>query len=167
MTTLKSTFALMAVVLAFAAASAWAQEQEHGSEPMHHMHGEFMGHGMGLPLHELNLSEDQRSQIHQIIKSQHASLKPLMEQEMRSHQQLIQLVTGGNFDPVKAQAIAVQESQTHVQLEVEHAKIASQIYQLLNSEQKAKAVEIIQKHQEMMQEHLSHHDSSAPSDEQK
>jgi Spy/CpxP family protein refolding chaperone len=163
---LKPTFALIAVVAALAAASAWAQEE--GSEPMHHhIHGGFMGHEIGLPLHELNLSEDQRSQIHQILKSEHANLKPLIEQEMRSHQQLIQLVTGGNFDQAKAMAIAAQESQTHVQLEVEHAKIASQIYQLLNTEQKAKVAEIIEKHQQRMEQHLAHPESGAPSDEQK
>ena len=166
MTTLKSTLALIAVVLAIAAASAWAQEE--GSEPMHHhMHGEFMGHGMGLPLHELNLSEDQRSQVHQIFKAEHANIKPLIEQEMRSHQALLQLITSGNFDAAKAAAIATQESQTHMQLEVEHAKIGSQIYQLLNSEQKAKVAEIIQKHQQRMEEHLAQPESGSPSDEQK
>ena len=164
MTTLKYRFALIAVVLALAAASAWAQDQEQASEPMHHMHGGFMGHGIGLPLHELNLSDDQRSQIRQIFKTEHPNLKPLMEQEMRSHQQLIQLITSGNFDQAKAMAIAAQESQTHVQLEVEHAKIASQIYQLLNSEQKAKAAEIIQKHQQRMEQHLSQGESGPPSD---
>lgn len=166
MTTLKSTFALIAVVLAFAARSAWAQDES--SEPMHHhMHGEFMGHGLGLPLHELNLSDDQRAQVHQIFKAEHANLKPLMEQEMRSHQALFQLITSGGFDPAKAAAIATQGSATHVQLEVEHAKIASQIYQLLNSEQKAKLAEIVQKHQQRMEQHLAQPESGSPSDEQK
>ena len=162
-TTLRSTFALAAIVLAFAAGSAWAQES--GPEHMHHMHGDAMGfHGMGLPLHELNLTDDQRNQIHQIFKGEHANIKPLMAAEMRSHQQLMQLVTSGNFDPAKAAAIATQESQTHVQLEVEHAKIASQVYQLLNSEQKAKLAEIMQKHQERMEQHMAQPESAPPSD---
>ena len=91
-------------------------------------------------------------------------MKPLMQQEFQSHQQLIQLITSGNFDQAKAAAIAAQESQTHVQLEVEHAKIASQVYQLLSSEQKTKVGEILAKHQQRMQEHMQN--QSEPPDQQ-
>jgi len=73
-------------------------------------------------------------------------------------------VTSGNFDQAKAAAIAAQESQTHVQLEVEHAKIASQIYQLLSSDQKAKVADMIAKHQQHMQQHLQN--QQAPPDQQ-
>ena len=61
---------------------------------------------------------------------------------------------GGPALPPRAAAIAAQESQTHVQLEVEHAKIASQVYQLLSSDQKAKVADILAKHQQRMQEHM-------------
>jgi hypothetical protein len=50
---------------------------------------------------------------------------------------------------------------------VEHAKIASQIYQLLDSSQKAKVSDMIAKHQQMMQEHMQkHNDEQAPPDQQ-
>jgi periplasmic protein CpxP/Spy len=157
--TLRSTVVLIVVVCLIGAGAAWAQAEE--PEHMHHTHGEFMGgHGLGLPLHELNLTDDQRTQIHQIFKSEHANMKPLMVKEMQSHQQLMELITSGNFDQAKATAIAAQESQTHVQLEVEHARIASQIYQLLNSEQKAKVAELMAKHQERMEQHLENHETS-------
>jgi protein CpxP len=139
---------------------------------MHHgmrMHGGFRGdHGLGFPLHELNLTDDQKTQIHQIMKSEHANIKPLMQQEFQARQQMIQLVTSGSFDQAKAAAIAAQESQTHVQLEVEHAKIASQVYQLLSSDQKAKVADLIAKRQQRMQEHLQKHndEQSAPADQQ-
>jgi protein CpxP len=160
---INSKLAVVAVALALSAGMAFAQGEGHESMPMHHgMHGDFMGgHGLGLPLHQLNLTDDQKSQIKQIFQSEHANMKPLMQQEFVAHQQLIQLVTSGNFDQAKAAAIAAQESQTHVQLEVEHAKIASQIYQLLSSDQKAKVADMIAKHQQHMQQHLQ-----APPDQQ-
>ena len=148
---------LVAVGLALFAGVAIADEGQGGEGPMHHgmmMHHGFMGEGLGLPLHQLNLTDDQKTQIHQIMKAEHANIKPLMQQEFQAHQQMIQLVTSGQFDQAKAAAIAAQESQTHVQLEVEHAKIASQVYNLLSSDQKAKVADMIAKHQQHMQEHL-------------
>ncbi len=168
MKSINSKLAVVAVALTLSAGIAFAQGEGRGqgSMPMHHgMHGDFMGgHGLGLPLHQLNLTDDQKAQIKQIFQSEHANMKPLMQQEFLAHQQLIQLVTSGNFDQTKAAAIAAQESQTHVQLQVEHAKIASQIYQLLSSDQKAKVAEMIAKHQQRMQQHLQN--QQAPPDQQ-
>jgi protein CpxP len=131
------------------------------------MHGDFMGgHGLGLPLHQLNLTADQRSQVKQIFQNEKPTMKPLMQQEFQSHQQLFQLITSGNFDQAKAAAIAAQESQTHIQLEVEHAKIASQVYQLLSSDQKAKVADMLAKHQQRMQQHMQNQGEAAPPDQQ-
>jgi periplasmic protein CpxP/Spy len=164
---MKLKIAVMTFALAMASGAAIAQEEGPGpGGPMHHgMRGEFMGdHGLGLPLHQLNLTDDQKSQIKQIFQAEKPNMKPLMQQQFQSHQQLIQLVTSGNFDQAKATAIAAQESQTHVQLEVEHAKIASQIYQLLSSDQKAKVADLIAKHQQRMQEHMQK--QSEPAEQQ-
>jgi protein CpxP len=146
-------------VLAIATLVAGIAFAQSAGAPMHHgMHeGGMGGPGFGFPmhmLHELNLTEDQHSQIKQIFQTEKPNLQPLMQQEMQAHQQLIQLVTSGNFDQAKATAIASQEAQTHIQMEVEHAKIGAQIYQLLSSDQKAKVGDMIAKHQQRMQEHM-------------
>ena len=165
---MNSKLTVLAFVLALTAGTAFAQGDQTGSEPMHHgMHGDFMGgHGLGLPLHQLNLTADQRSQVKQIFQTEKPTMKPLMQQEFQSHQQLFQLITSGNFDQAKAAAIAAQESQTHIQLEVEHAKIASQVYQLLSSDQKAKVADMLAKHQQRMQQHMQNQGEAAPSDQQ-
>jgi Spy/CpxP family protein refolding chaperone len=152
----------MAVALAICAGMLFAQGG--GPEHMHHGMGGFMGGPeMAFPLHRLNLSDDQKTQVKQIFQNEKPNLKPLMQQEFQARQQMIQLVTGsGNFDSAKAAAIASQEAQTHVQLEVEHAKIASQIYQLLNSDQKAKVADMIAKHQQRMEQHLQNQDNAPP-----
>ena len=149
------TMAYTALALALVAGVAFAQQPGHPG-PMHReMHGAFMGGPeFGMFLHQLNLTDDQKAQVKQIFQTEKATIKPLMQQEMQSHLQLMQLVTSGNFDQAKATAIATQEAQTHIQMEVEHAKIGSQIYQLLDSTQKAQVTDMLAKHQQHMQQHL-------------
>ena len=121
---------------------------------MHHRAG--MGHEMPFfALHDL--SDAQRTQIKQIFQSSKVAIKPLWQQERQSHQAMMQLVTSGNFDEAKAQAIATQAAQTHAQLEVEHAKVMSQAYQVLTAEQKTELSEIMAKHEQRMQEHMRAH----------
>jgi Spy/CpxP family protein refolding chaperone len=149
---------LAGVALALVAGLAFAQ-QEGGPGAMHHgmrgMHGGFMGHpGFAMMLHQLNLTPDQKAQVKQIFETEKPNIKPLMQQQFQSHQQMMQLITSGNFDQAKATAIATQEAQTHIQMEVEHAKIGSQIYQLLDSTQKAKVADLMAKHQQRMQQHM-------------
>jgi Spy/CpxP family protein refolding chaperone len=163
----KSKIAVMgaigALTVALVTGIAFAQTSDDAGSTRHHMHGEFMrGPGMGFPMHDLNLTEDQRAQIKQIFQNESANIKPLRQQEMQARQQLMQLITSGNFDQAKATAIASQEAQTHVQLQVEHAKIASQIYQLLSSDQKAKVADRMSKHQQRMQEHMQKEQQGAP-----
>src|SRR5437763_14453283 len=100
---------------------------------MRGMHGGMMGDpAMGMMLHRLNLTDDQKAQAKKIFESEKPNMKPLMQQEFQAHQQMMQLVTSGSFDQAKATAIATQEAQTHIQMQVEHATIASQVYQLLD-----------------------------------
>ena len=136
MKSMNSKLTAITAVLTLCAGMALAQGG--ASEPMHHRHhGDFMG-GMELPLHQLNLTDDQKAQIKQIFQTEKPNMKPLMQREHAAHMEMVQLITSGTFDQSKAAAIAGQESQTHMQIEVEHARIASQIYQLLSADQKAK-----------------------------
>ena len=130
---------------------------------MHGMHGPMMGDsGFGMMLHQLNLSDDQKAQVKKIFEAEKPNLKPLVQQQFQSHQQMMQLITSGNFDQAKATALATQEAQTHIQMQVEHAKIASQIYQLLDSTQKTKVADMMAKHQERMQKHLQGQNDGQP-----
>ena len=168
MKNVRSILVVAAAGLALAVGIAFAQNE---GEAMHRgmhggMHEHMMGGGeFGMFLHQLNLTDDQKAQIKQIFQNEKPNMKPLMQQEAQAHLQMMQLVTSGSFDQSKATAIASQEAQTHIQVEVEHAKIHSQIYNLLNSDQKAKVAELISKHQQMMQEHLQK-EGAAPPDQQ-
>lgn len=165
MKSVRSILIVAAAGLALAAGIAFAQNE---SGPMHHeMHGGMHGHMMGGPefmhfLHELNLTDDQKAQVKQIFQNESSTIKPLRQQEAQAHLQMMQLITSDKFDPKQAAAIAAQESPIHVQMEVEHAKIGSQIYQLLNSDQKAKVADMIAKHQQ----HLQNKEQGGPSEQQ-
>lgn len=125
------------------------------------MHRGGMGHEMPFfALHDL--SDAQRAQMKQIFQSSKPAMKPLVEQERQSHQAMMQLITSGTFDEAKAQAIANQSAQTHAQLELEHARVTSQAYQLLTAEQKTELTEIMARHRERMEEHMRQHHHEAP-----
>jgi periplasmic protein CpxP/Spy len=167
---IKSTLAILTAGLALSAGIAMAQDEtapppgpKHGM----HMHGDFMGGPeIGMFLHQLNLTDDQKAQVKQIFESQKTTIKPLMQQEMTAHMQLAQLVTSGTFDQAKASAIAAQESQTHLQIELAHAKIANQIYQqVLTADQKTKVTQILAQHQQRMQERLQNQGQSTTSNQ--
>jgi len=167
----RSILVVMAAGLALAVGIAFAQS-EAGQGMMHQgmhggMHGHMMGGELGMFLHQLNLTDDQKAQVKQIFQTEKPNIKPLMQQEMQSHLRLMQLITNGSkFDQAAATVIASQEAQTHIQMEVEHAKIAAQVYQLLSSDQKAKVADMIAKHQQRMQEHLQNKEQTAPNEQQ-
>jgi periplasmic protein CpxP/Spy len=161
----RSILIIVAAGLALAAGLAFAQtEGGHGG-----MHRGMAGHMMGGPefgmfLHQLNLTDDQKAQVKQIFHAERPNIKPLMQQEFQARHQMMQLITSDKFDPKQAQLLAAQEAQIHMQIEVEHAKMGAQIYQLLSSDQKAKVTDIMAKHQQMMQEHLQKQGQGAPSE---
>jgi periplasmic protein CpxP/Spy len=154
---------LVVLGLALIAGVAFAQQGGGGGHMRRGMHGPMMGDpGFGMMLHQLNLTDDQKAQVKKIFEAEKPNLKPLVQQQFQSHQQMMQLITSGTFDQAKATALATQEAQTHIQMQVEHAKIASQIYQLLDSTQKAKVADIMAKHQERMQKHQQGQNDGQP-----
>jgi Spy/CpxP family protein refolding chaperone len=81
-------------------------------------------------------------------------MEPLFKQEMQTHEQMMQLIQSGTFDEAKAQAIATQGAQVHAQLEVQHARIASEAYQVLTADQKTKLAQFITKKEQRFEQHM-------------
>ena len=158
-----AAFGTLAVALVAGVALA---EANGGVGMRHGMHHGFAGGpdmGLGMILHRLNLTDQQHAQVKQIMQNERPNFKPLMQQEGQLHQQMLQLVTSGTFDQAKASTIASQEAQVHMQMQLEHMKIASQIYGLLDSNQKSQVSDMIAQHQQRMQEHMQKmQDQTAP-----
>jgi protein CpxP len=140
--------------LAILLMAGFALSQEAGMGPGPRHHGDFAGgHELAFFTKALDLTDAQQAQIKQLIATEKPNLHPLMVQEAQAHEQMMQLISSGNFDESKAQAIAAQEAQVHTQLEVEHARIMSQAYQLLTADQKTKFAQVQTKHQQWMAQH--------------
>lgn len=148
--------AAMAVLLGSALAKAQTTADAPSSAPTH-SHGYAMhrmhGHMMGFYGKALNLTDDQKTQMKAIMQKEHPTMKPLFQQERQIDQQLRQYVEGP-YDEVKVRALAAQKSQIEVELTVAHARIHSQMYQLLTPDQQSKLKEIEANHQARMQQHM-------------
>lgn len=164
---LNSKLIAMTAGLALCAGMAVAQDETAPPPPPRHaMHRGFEGGPeFGMFLHKLNLTDDQKAQVKQIFQNEKQTIKPLREQEMTAHEQLLQLITSGSFEQGKASAIVAQESQTHLKLEMEHAKIGAQIYQLLTPDQKTTVSQMLAQHQQRMQQHMQNQQQAAPQSE--
>jgi len=151
----KMSIAALVIVLVTGIAIA----QSHGGP---HRGGDFWG---GQMMDYLDLTDAQRTQIKQIFTNQKPAMKPLFAQERESRQQMMQLIQSGSFDQAKAQAIATQEAQVHAQIEVQHALMASQAYQVLTADQKAKLAQFMAKRQQRFEQHMQQHEQGAHSEQ--
>jgi len=131
---------VLALLVCGAALMSLAQEQGPHKE---FMGGPGHGPGMGMMLHELNLTDAQKEQVHAIMKANHATMKPLMQQLEQNRAALLAATANGAYDAAKIQALATQQAQLQAAMIVNHESIQHQIYtQVLSSEQQAKAEQL-------------------------
>jgi len=154
----KMSIAALAIVLVTGIAIA----QPHGGP----RGGDFFGGPMmGFFSDYLDLTDAQQAQIKQIIAKEKPALEPLFQQEMQTHEQMMALIQSGTFDETKAQAIATQGAQVHAQLEVQHARIANEAYQVLTADQKTKLAQFITKREQRFEQRMQDqgaHSETAP-----
>ena len=121
-------------------------------------------HGFGGPggdfhrmLKQLDLTADQHSQVKAIFEKQKPALQPLMQQMHQNRQAMKALEASGPFDEAKTRALATQNAQVMIELEVAHARAKSEIMQILTPDQKAKLAQIEANQEARMQEHMKNH----------
>jgi protein CpxP len=142
-----------AVLLAVAAAIAQGMHGHGGPDgDMHHM--------MRFFTHYLDLTTDQQAQAKAIWEKEKPSLQPLMQAMHQNHADMRALEAAGPFDEAKTRALATQNSQTMIELQVAHARIKSEMIQILTADQKAKLAAFEAKHADRMSRH-----SGPPSEE--
>jgi periplasmic protein CpxP/Spy len=131
-------FRLLVATLAVLLGSAIARSQTAENAPAEpptqgHRYG-MDGHMMGFFAKQLNLTEDQKTQMHSILQKERPTLKPLVSQAHQVDLQLRQ-VAEGTFDAAKVQTLAAQKSQIQSRLTVEETRIHNELYQVLTSDQ--------------------------------
>jgi len=127
-----------------------------------HMHGDgmFDGHMMGFFSDYLGLTDAQQAQAKAIMEKEKPNMKPLFQQMAQSHQDIRQVVESGNFDEAKVRSIATQQSQNMIEMEVQRARVESELYQILTPDQKTKLKDLMDKHEQRMMKHMQ----QAPAD---
>jgi Spy/CpxP family protein refolding chaperone len=142
-------FKIAAVVLALTVVAGIAVSQT--VRPAH-MRGDGMlgGPMLGYYVHKLDLTDAQQAQVKAIMAKEKPALQPLMQQVAQGHSQLRDLVMNGNFDEAKARELASQQTQTITELTVQHARIASEMVQILTPDQKTKLTALISQHEQRM-----------------
>jgi Spy/CpxP family protein refolding chaperone len=131
------------------------------------MHGHRMGMGMGMGGHmgfmakQLNLTDDQKTQMKAVWQKESPNVKPLFQQQRQIDQQLRQYVEGP-FDEARVQALAAQKAQIQAQMTVAETRIHNQMYQLLTPDQQAQLKQIEAKHEARMQNHMNQQPTAPP-----
>ena len=119
-------------------------------------------HGHGGPggefhrmLKQLDLTSDQHAQVKAIFGKEKPTLQPLMQQMHQNHAAMRALENAGPFDENKTRALATQNAQTMIEMQVQHARIKSEMIQILTPDQKTKLAEFEAKHESHMQKHMA------------
>ncbi|WP_155026164.1 ATP-independent periplasmic protein-refolding chaperone Spy [Enterobacter bugandensis] len=128
-----STLALGATSMAFAAdtATTTAAPAE-GKMMMHHKGKPGMHHEM-MMFKELNLTDAQKQQIRDIMKSQRDQMKrPPLEERRAMHD----IIASDSFDKAKAEAQIDKMAEQHKARMLAHMETQNKIYNILTPEQK-------------------------------
>ncbi len=130
------------------------------AQGMHGMHGrggpdgEFK-HMLAFFTEKLDLTADQQSQAKAIWAKEKTATEPLRTQMHLNHQAMEALQNSGPFDETKTRALATQQAQTQIEMEVAHARLKSEMMQILTADQKAKFAEMQAKHEAHMKDHMA------------
>ena len=106
-------FLSIAAAIFLGVAALFAQGM-HGHGP----DGDFH-HMLGFYADKLDLSGAQQDQIKAIWEKEKPTLKPLMEQMHQNRTAMNALASSGAFDEAKTRALATQNAQTMIELEVQ------------------------------------------------
>jgi protein CpxP len=99
------------------------------------------GPGEFGPLAGLNLTDAQKEQIKKIHESFDESTKALRDQMRALHDNDTADPLSGNFDEAAFRSAAEARAKIQVEMEVQHAKMMSQVVSILTAEQKAQLAE--------------------------
>ncbi|MFZ5294360.1 ATP-independent periplasmic protein-refolding chaperone Spy [Enterobacter chuandaensis] len=128
-----STLALGATSMAFAADTATtAAAPAEGKMMMHHQGKPGMHHEM-MMFKDLNLTDAQKQQIRDIMKSQRDQMKrPPLEERRAMHD----IIASDSFDKAKAEAQIDKMAEQHKARMLAHMETQNKIYNILTPEQK-------------------------------
>jgi Spy/CpxP family protein refolding chaperone len=140
---LKKKSGIIAIAGAFLLAMAMVAFSQEGRPPGPPPGGGFRGgpggprDGLGPIARDLNLTDDQKAQIRKITASFEESTKTLRDQMKTLHESGSDPLSGAAFDEAAVRAAAQARANVQIEMEVARAKMMSQIFAVLTTDQKA------------------------------
>jgi Spy/CpxP family protein refolding chaperone len=131
-----SSIAIAGAILLMAALAAFSQGQDGPRRGFPGGPGGVRRDGVGLLPRDLNLTDDQKTQIKKITDSFEESTKSLRDQLKTLHESEPDPFSG-TFDEAAVRAAAEARAKLDIELSVARAKLMSQIATVLTTEQKA------------------------------
>ena len=121
--------------------------------------GRGFGHRGGFEriAKKLNLSDEQKEQVKQILETSKTKVQPLMENMKSIHQQLDAATADGQFDEAQVQALATQQANIMAQIIVEKERTKSQIFAILTPEQQSQAKQLKEQMKEKFKGKFQNH----------
>jgi Spy/CpxP family protein refolding chaperone len=128
------------------------------------MHGGMRGGFGGRFAENLNLTDAQKEQMNQIFARYHENAKAQRQQqgESRRRGDGFDVFNGGVFNEAEVRAAAQARANAQVEREVAHARMMSEIYNVLTAEQKAQLTAQRQQREQKWQERRARRPNAAP-----
>lgn len=141
---------LIAGLLTFGALAAHPAAMHHHGGVI----GDFgFGHRAARALSALELTDEQKSQVKQVLRESGPAIEPLVDEVLRSKKALFETVHRARFDEQAVRDAAAADARAGTDLAIEKARIVSRVRGLLTAEQQDKLEAI---HQEFEARFLRH-----------
>ncbi len=116
-----------------------------------HMHEQggpdaHFDHMLSMYTEKLDLSSTQQEQLKAIWAKEKPTFQPLMQQMRQNHEAMKTLEASGPFDEAKTRALATQNAQVMIEMQVQHARMKSEMMQVLTPDQKTKFQQLESEH---------------------
>ncbi len=137
---MKKIILIAAAAILVVGGSIFVFAQKAGHKDGHKFGGRHHG-GPAMMLRGLDLTDEQKAKVKEIMETSRTSVEPLMTQLRDGHKKIAELGTDGKFDQATVEAAANEQAAVMAKLIVEKEKVKAQVFALLTDEQKAKAAE--------------------------
>lgn len=148
----KIIIAIIAVSVV-AAGAIFVIAQKRANNGAEHGFGHGRGDRMGMALRGLDLTDDQKAKVKEIIDARKAEFEPTMQAMKENRAKIRTLGTDGAFDQAEVEALAKAQGDLVAKTIVQRESVKAQIFSILTDEQKAKAKEMSAKFEGRMKGH--------------
>ena len=152
-------FGVVALAGAFAVSQAAGRHRHMG---MGDGFGPSPEHIVAFMTDTLDLTDAQQAQAKAILDKEKPNFQTLMQQMADGHKQMRTLEESPTFDEATVRAQATKQAQTMTELIVTKARVKSELFAILTTDQRTKATKLMNRHEERMMHHMHGRPGAAP-----